>query len=54
MAAVTLQLGRASLGDPISGVVALIAAVLLIRFNVNATWLVVIGGIVGVLKMAVQ
>jgi chromate transporter len=53
MAAVTLQLGRASLVDPLTALVALLSAVLLIRFNINATWLIIGGGIVGLLKMAV-
>lgn len=47
MAAVTWQLGRASLIDLPTILLALIAAVLLFRFKVNSTWLVLGGAAVG-------
>jgi chromate transporter len=50
MAAVSWQLGRASLTDPLSVVIALISFVLLIRFKVNSTWLIVSGAIIGLLN----
>jgi chromate transporter len=50
MAAVTWQLGRVSLTGPIPGLIALISFILLIRFKVNATWLVLGGGLVGLLS----
>ena len=50
MAAVTWQLGRASLTGPVPGLIALISFVLLIRFKVNSTWLVLGGGLVGLLS----
>ncbi len=50
MAAVTVQLGLASLIDPLTILVALAAAVLLIRFKVNATWLVLAGALIGLLS----
>ncbi len=48
MAAVTLTLGREALVDPLTVVLAISAAVLLLRFRVNSAWLVLGGGIVGI------
>ncbi len=53
MAGVTLQLGRAALVDVPTVLVALAAAVLLFRFKVNATWLIVGGAVVGLILSAV-
>jgi chromate transporter len=50
MGAVAIQLGRASLVDPLSLIVAGAALVLLIRFKVNSTWLVLGGAGVGLLS----
>jgi chromate transporter len=50
MAAVTWQLGRASLTGLLPILIALISFVLLIRFKVNSTWLVIGGGVIGVLS----
>ncbi len=47
MAAVTVQLGRASLVGPMSVALALVSAVLVFRTRVNTTWLVVGGALVG-------
>ncbi len=44
MAAVTWTLGRAALVDGVTLLLALAAAVLLVRFKVNSTWLVLGGG----------
>lgn len=52
MAAVTWQLGRASLVDLLTIALALMAAVLLIRFNVNSTWLILGGALVGLAAFA--
>jgi chromate transporter len=49
MAAVALALGRATLIDPITWVVALASATLLIRYKINATWLIVGGAALGIL-----
>jgi chromate transporter len=49
MAAVTLQLARAALIDPVTVALAILAVVLLFRFKVNSAWLVIGGGIIGVL-----
>jgi len=54
MAAVTWQLGRASLSDPLTILVALISFVLLIWFKINSTWLIIGGGLIGLLSMAFQ
>jgi chromate transporter len=48
MAAVTWQLGVASLVDPLTITLAIISAVLLFRFKVNSTWLILGGAIAGV------
>lgn len=47
MVTVTWQLGRASLVDPLTIGLALLAVVLLLRFNVNSTWLILGGAIAG-------
>jgi chromate transporter len=51
MAAVTLQLGRASLIDLPAVAIALIAAILLLRFKINSTWLIAAGAAVGAIRM---
>jgi len=53
MAAVTWQLGRASLIDLPSVVIAAISLALLIRFRVNSTWLILTGGMLGLLRAAI-
>jgi chromate transporter len=50
MAAVSWQLGRASLTDPFTILIAVISFVLLIRFKVNSTWLIAGGALAGLLK----
>lgn len=47
MAAVTWELGRAALVDWLTALLAVLAAILLIRFKLNSVWLVLGGGIVG-------
>ena len=47
MAAVTFQLGRATIVDPFAAAIAVVALVLLVRFRTNSAWLVVGGGAVG-------
>lgn len=54
MAAVTWQLGRASLTDTLTVLTALIALGVLIRFKINSTWLIVIGAIIGVLAAMIR
>lgn len=49
MAAVTWQLGRAAIRDVFTGGLALAGAVLLLRFRVNPTWLVLGGALLGLL-----
>src|SRR5205823_4856214 len=44
MAAVTWQLGRAAVVDPLTAALALAAAVLLVRTRVNSVWLLAAGG----------
>ena len=50
MAAVTIQLGRASFIDPLTIAIAVVTAVLLFYFRVSSTWLVMGGAVVGLLK----
>jgi chromate transporter len=47
MVAVAWQLARSSIIDPVTAILALIAAVLLIRSQVNSAWLVLGGAVVG-------
>ena len=46
MAAVTWLLGRDAIVDPLTATFAIAAAVLLIRFRVNSSWLVLAGAVV--------
>jgi chromate transporter len=50
MAAVTWQLGRAALVDWMTLLLAVGAAVLLLRWRINSAWLVAGGALVGVAK----
>jgi chromate transporter len=54
MAAVTWQLGRASLVDIPTIGLAVIAAVLLFWFKVNSTWLILGGAVIGLLANGVS
>jgi chromate transporter len=54
MAAVTWDLGRASLTDLLAGVIALSSFILLTRFKLNTTWLIVGGALIGVLTAALR
>ena len=47
MAFVTYELGRSALVDPLTIGLALVSALLLIRFRVNSAWLVIAGALVG-------
>lgn len=53
MAAVLVQLGRSSLTDPVTIFIGLISAILLIRFRVNSTWLILGGGLIGLVSSLV-
>jgi chromate transporter len=53
MAVVTWQLGRAAVTDLPSGALAAASAFLLLRHGVNPTWLVLVGGVVGVVRVFV-
>ena len=50
MAAVTWQLGKASLTDPLTILIALVSLLLLIRFKINSTWLIAGGALTGLLR----
>ena len=47
MAGVTWQLGRAAIVDIPTALLAIVAAMLLFRFQINSAWLVLGGGLVG-------
>jgi chromate transporter len=49
MAAVAWQLGRDAIIDPLTALLAIVAATLLIRYRVNSAWLVLGGGALGML-----
>ena len=48
MSGVAWQLGRDAIVDPLTALLALAAAILLIRFRVNSAWLVLGGGAIGI------
>jgi len=50
MAVVTWQLGSAALVDWITVVLAIVAGVVLLRWRINSAWLVLGGGVVGLVK----
>lgn len=54
MAGVTVQLGRASLVDVPTVIIALAALLLVVRFSVNSTWLVLGGAVVGLVTHLVK
>jgi chromate transporter len=54
MAAVSWQLGRTSVTDPLAIVVALISFLLLARYKLNSTWLIAGGAAVGWLSAALR
>jgi chromate transporter len=54
MAAVSWQLGRSSLTDPFTILLALTTFVLLVRFKVNSTWLILGGALIGLLTAALR
>ena len=54
MAAVTVELGVDALIDPLTIGLAAAALVLLIRFKINATWLIVAGGVIGLIASALM
>ena len=51
MAGVTWQLGRASIFEPIPALIALVSLVLLFRTKINPVWLVIGGGVIGLISV---
>jgi chromate transporter len=47
MAAVTWTLGRSSIIDPLTVLVALASLILLLKFKINSTWLIIGGAVIG-------
>ena len=54
MAVVAVQLARAAIVDMLTAALAVGSAVLLLRFKVNSTWLVVGGALAGIFAMALR
>jgi len=54
MAAVTWQLGRASLVDTLTVLLAVASLISLLRFRVNSAWLVLVGATIGLITRAVH
>jgi chromate transporter len=54
MAAVTVQLGTASLIDPYTAVIASLSLVLLLRYKINSTWLIATGAMAGFLLSLIR
>lgn len=48
MAAVSLQLARTAVGDPLAAGIAIVSLALLVRFRLNSTWLIVVGALLGI------
>lgn len=51
MTAVTVELGQASLIDPFTILIALISLFLLVRFKINATWLIFAGALASFIRV---
>lgn len=51
---VTFQLGRASIVDPLTAALAIVSAVLLVRFQIRSTWLIAAGACAGMLTALAQ
>jgi chromate transporter len=49
MMAVTWQLGRAALVDALTVALAIVSAVLLVRYKVNSVWLILVAAVLGIL-----
>jgi chromate transporter len=54
MAAVAWQLGTSSIVDGLTAGVAIIAAILLVRYRLNSAWLVAAGGAAGLIASALR
>jgi chromate transporter len=54
MAAVSWQLGRASLVDTITVLVAVASLIVLLRFRVNSVWLILLGATIGLIATALH
>jgi chromate transporter len=50
MAVVTVQLGRAALVDAFTVALGVVSAALLLRFRLNATWLILGGAAIGLVR----
>ncbi len=53
MAGVLVQLGRAALIDPLTVALAVVSLAILLRFSLNSAWLILAGGVVGLLARGI-
>jgi chromate transporter len=53
MAAVTIQLGRAAIVDPATAILGAAAAAILLLTRLNSAWLILAGGIIGLVVTAI-
>jgi chromate transporter len=51
MAGVTIQLAQHALTDALTVAITIASAVLLVRWRINATWLILAGGVIGLVRM---
>jgi chromate transporter len=49
MAGVTWQLAQASLVHPLSFVILILSGILILKYNINTTWLILAGALSGLL-----
>jgi chromate transporter len=49
MAAIAVELGRAALVDVVTLIIAVVSSIVLVRFKVNATWLLLAGALIGLI-----
>ncbi len=54
MAAVTWTLGRSSIIDPMTIMIALASLILLLKFKVNSTWLIIGGAVIGYVSQGLR
>lgn len=51
MASVTWTLAFSSVVDWVTAVIAVVSAIAIFKYNVNTTWLILVGGLIGLLKL---
>jgi chromate transporter len=54
MAVVTWHLGRSALVDGLSVIITMLSVIALLRYNVNSVWLIIGGGITGIIAYGLR